>query len=298
MVIHRRRAIRRKTLFSVFLFLAIIAVLFWTLAPVYWLIVSSITTTAELASVPPHWVPYSPTFERYLSIIKGGTIHFRGTEIQSPASLFKYSIWNSVVIATVTMVICLFLGTLAAYAIARLRFPFRNTLLSAAIMVQALPPIVLLIPFYWILRDLGLIDTKLALIITNTSLLLVYVIWVMSNYFRSVPIELEEAARIDGCSRIQALFRVVLPVSAPGLVASGLLVFLFAWDEFLFALTYTSSVNAKPITVAIGEFSTQHSIDYGMMMTGGVLAAIPPVILALLFQRFIVSGLTAGSVKE
>lgn len=289
--------LRRKTVTSITNYLCVAIIIVWSLAPVYWLVVSSITTTSELASVPPHWIPQQPTLERYTSILTAKTIAFRGSEIRSPASLFRRAMWNSTVVAGTTTIICLCLGSLTAYAFARLRFPLKGVLLSTAIGIQMLPPIALLVPLYWILKDMRLINTRTSLIMVNTSLLLVYVIWVMTGYFRSIPKELEDSARVDGCSRLSALFKIILPVSTPGLVATGLLTFLLAWDEFMFALTLTNSVEAKTITVAIGEFSTQYGIDYGMMTTGGVFAAIPPVVLALIFQRFITSGLTSGAVK-
>jgi len=155
----------------------------------------------------------------------------------------------------------------------------------------------ILVPVYTIIRDLKLMDTLQGLIIIYSALIMPFAVWIMRGYFLTIPRDLEDAARIDGCTRIGALIRVVIPLSAPGLVATSLFCFLLSWEEFLFALIFTSSPAAKTIPVAIAEFTGRHAIDYGMMATGGVIAAIPPVLIALLFQRYLVSGLTSGAVK-
>jgi multiple sugar transport system permease protein len=142
-----------------------------------------------------------------------------------------------------------------------------------------------------------LLNTPYILIITYLSFALPFAIWLMASFFQTIPIELEDAARIDGCTRLQTLWRIIMPISAPGLVSTGLFVFLTAWDEFFFALIFTSTVAAKTVPVAIAEFTGRYVVDVGGMMTGGVLAAIPPVLLSLIFQRYIVRGLTAGAVK-
>jgi multiple sugar transport system permease protein len=142
-----------------------------------------------------------------------------------------------------------------------------------------------------------LLNTPYILIITYLSFALPFAIWLMASFFQTIPVELEDAARIDGCTRLQTLWRIIMPISAPGLVSTGLFVFLTAWDEFFFALIFTSTVAAKTVPVAIAEFTGRYVVDVGGMMTGGVLAAVPPVLLSLIFQRYIVSGLTAGAVK-
>jgi multiple sugar transport system permease protein len=160
-----------------------------------------------------------------------------------------------------------------------------------------LPPIMILVPLYTIMRDLRLMDTRLGLIIVYSALIMPFAVWILRGYFQSIPHELEDAARIDGCTRLGALIRVVLPLSAPGLVATALFCFLASWEEFLLALVFTSSPAAKTIPIAIAEFTGRHAIDYGMMAAGGVIAAIPPILMALVFQRYLISGLTSGAVK-
>jgi len=160
-----------------------------------------------------------------------------------------------------------------------------------------LPPIALVIPLYLGLAALGLLDTKTGLVVTYCSIVTPFCLWTMSNYYLSLPPDLEDAARVDGCSRVGALVRVILPLSRPGVLTTGMFGFLLAWDEFLFSLIFTSTTNAKTIPVAIAEFTGKYSSDFGLIAAGGVLATLPPLVLALVFQRYIAGGLTSGAVK-
>ncbi len=261
------------------------------LGPFIWLFISSISPASELISVPFHWFPAHPTFSRFRDIF------FQQVNGDNVAANFRVSMLNSFIVATGTTAVSIMVGSLGAYAFARLKFRFRRTILFGFLSVYMLPPIVLVIPLYLIIANLGLLDTKLGLVITYCSLITPFTLWTMSNYFRTLPVDLEEAARVDGCSRMGAFFRIVLPLSRPGLFASALFAFLLAWDEFLFSLIFTSTTNAQTIPVAIAEFAGKYSSDYGLVCAGGFLAALPPVILALIFQRNIIGGLTAGSVK-
>jgi multiple sugar transport system permease protein len=160
-----------------------------------------------------------------------------------------------------------------------------------------LPPIALILPLYQIMGALGLRDTPLALILIYSSFVTPFVIWIMRGYIQTIPAELDDAARVDGCSRLGALIRVIVPVSVPGLLSTALLAFLMAWDEFLYALILTSTNASKTLPVALNDFIGRYGLDFGLLATGGVIAALPPVVIAFLFQRHIVAGLTAGSVK-
>ncbi|HYT78052.1 MAG TPA: carbohydrate ABC transporter permease, partial [Actinomycetota bacterium] len=160
-----------------------------------------------------------------------------------------------------------------------------------------LPPIAILIPLYLTMVRLHLLDTKIGLIIVYCSFITPFVLWILSGHFRTIPRDLEDAARIDGASRLGALFRVTLPLARSGLLATALFGFLLAWDEFLYALIFTSSGQAKTIPVAIAEFQGRFTVDFGLVAAGGILAAIPPLLIAFAFQRYIVSGLSSGAVK-
>lgn len=211
--------------------------------------------------------------------------------------MFKSTLANSFIVSATVTLVGLLIGSLAGYSFGRLRFSGRKAGLMMIMATRMLPSISIVIPLYLIFGNLQLVDTKFTLIVLYLTFTLPFTIWLMASFFQSIPRELEEAARIDGCTRLGALYRVIFPLSLPGFVATGIFTFMMAWDEFFFALIFTSSYNAKTVPVAIAEFTGRHAIDYTAMTTGGVLAAIPPVILALIFQRFIIKGLTSGAVK-
>lgn len=260
-------------------------------APIAWLLISSISTRAELLKIPLSWIPEHPTLQNYADIL------FPGENASEVAATFKVTMGNSLLVATTTTAICLVIGSLAAYALARMQLPFRRLYLLGILGTRMIPEISLVIPLYIIAAKLDWINKPQVLIVTYLSFALPFAIWMLASFFETVPLELEDAARIDGSSRLGTLLRVVLPVAAPGLVSTAIFTFLLSWDEFFFALIFTSTLQAKTVPVAIAEFTGRYAVDITAMMTGGVLAALPPVILALIFQRYIVSGLTTGAVK-
>lgn len=259
------------------------------LAPPAWLFISSISSQRELLNVPVHWIPQEPTFDRYRQIALAG-----GSD---SAAVFRRSMLNSLIIATSVTAICLVFGSIAAYSFARMRFAGHGRLLYLLLISYTLPPIMLVVPLYTIMGDLGWTDTLHGLIVVYSALIMPFAVWIMRGYFQTIPAELEDAAMTDGCTRLGAFVRVILPLSAPGLVATALFCFLLAWEEFLLALIFTSSPAAKTIPVAIAEFTGRHAIDFGMMAAGGIIAAIPPVLIALVFQRYLISGLSSGAIK-
>ncbi|MCL2781924.1 MAG: carbohydrate ABC transporter permease, partial [Actinomycetia bacterium] len=188
-------------------------------------------------------------------------------------------------------------AVLGAYAFARLRFRFRGGVFVLFLITYMMPPLALIIPMYLTMSTMGLLDSRIGLIIIYCSFTTPFALWLLSSYFEQLPVELEEAARVDGCTRIGALIRIILPLARPGIIAAGLLSFLAAWDEFFYALIFTSSAASKTIPVALSEFVGRYSLDFGLMAAGGLLAALPPVIIALALQRYITSGLATGAVK-
>ena len=285
---------RLQTYFGPLVFYALVFLLvFAMLAPFVWMIISSISPTNELASRPPHWIPNNPTLLRYIALIFGPQ---PGMNMPIAAARFVSALNNSLLISGMTTLVCIFAGTTAAYALVRLPVPGKNNFLFGMLSAQMLPVIVIIIPLYLVMQSLRLMDTWYGMVILYSGFMLPTVIWIMHGYFQTLPEELEEAALIDGCTRLGALVRVVLPISGPGLVAITAFAFLYTWNEFFMALIFTGS-NSKTITVIVTEFSTQAGIDYGLMMTGGVIGSLPPLILALLLQRYIVAGLTSGAVK-
>jgi multiple sugar transport system permease protein len=194
-------------------------------------------------------------------------------------------------------IICVMIGSLAAYALVRIPFKMNRAIQLGIMGTRMIPEVSLVLPLFMIASTLKWINKPVVLVVTYLSFALPYTIWLLMTYFQTVPIELEEAARLDGCNRLGILFRVVMPISIPGLISTGMFVFLLAWDEFFYALIFTSTLASKTAPVAISEFVGRYSVNITGMMAGGILAALPPVILAFLFQRYIVRGMTAGAVK-
>lgn len=276
---------------NILLTVLVLFVLMWTLLPFLWLVKSSLSPRADLLSVPPVWIPHGLSFEHFVRLLTGTGAGSGAVEN------FRDALRNSFVVALLTSCFCIGAGSLAAYAFARLPVPGRKPLFLSLLVAEMVPSISLLVPLYMMTTRVQLFDTYAVVVILHSTFILPFVTWFLTGYFRSLPRDLEEAALIDGCSRMQALLRVVAPVSLPGLSAAAIFSFLESWNEFLFALNFTTSYNAKTLPVALAEFVGKQRLDYGLMCTGGVVAALPPVLFALLFQRFIIRGLTAGAVK-
>lgn len=290
----RKRHVRRRIISGPCMWIAIIIIAVFTLGPFLWLVSSSFQSMRELLSIPPHLIPRNPTFSnfrRLFSAEEGGIHAMKG-------STFLASIRNSVIVSGWTTVICLILGVPAAYSFARLNLPWKRALLLFILALTMLPSMTVIIPLYVIGQKAGLLNTRLSLIVAYTTFGLPFMIWIMNGYFLTLPGELEDAAKIDGCSIPQAFFRVALPLSAPGLATAAIFTFLAAWDEFIFALVFTSTYESKTLPVALSEFVGRFSIDWGLMTTGGLVATLPPVIIALALQKYLIAGLTSGALKE
>lgn len=280
---------RASRSYMVFIYVAAVFTAAIILAPFVWLLISSIAAPTDLLARPLRWIPANPSLSRYAELISGKS--------SDTAVTFQAGMLNSAIVATSSVLISLGVGIFGAYAFARLRFRFQRGILLLFLSTYMLPPIAILISLYLTMVQLHLLDTKLGLILVYCSFITPFVLWIMSGYFRSIPRDLEDAARIDGCSRMGALFRIILPLARPGLLATALFGFLLAWDEFLYALIFTSSLGSKTIPVAIAEFTGRHTVDFGMVAAGGILASLPPLVIAFVFQRYIVGGLASGAVK-
>ena len=283
--------ITRKFFRKLVLFLLTLPVLLFIFSPILWLFDASLSTQVELYAVPPHWIPQHPTINNYLEII------FPNLAASSVPRTFAVSLLNSLKISSAVTFICILLGSLAAYALVRIPFRFNRAIQIGILGTRMIPEVSLIIPLFIVASSLDLINKPIVLIIAYMSFALTYAIWMMIAFFQTVPVELEEAARLDGCTRLGILWRVVMPISVPGLISTAMFIFLVAWDEFFYALIFTSTLAAKTVPVAIAEFIGRYAININGMMAGGILAALPPVILGLIFQRYIVSGMTAGAVK-
>jgi multiple sugar transport system permease protein len=264
---------------------------FFIFFPILWLLSASFSTQVELFTVPIHWIPLHPTFQNYLDII------FPNQATSSVPRTFAVSLVNSLKISSAVTFISILVGSIAAYALVRIPFRFNRSIQLGIIATRMIPEVSLVLPLFIIATSLQLINKPAVLILAYLSFSLPYAIWMLIAFFGTIPVELEEAARLDGCNRFGILFRIVLPISGPGLVSTAMFTFLLAWDEFFYALIFTSTLASKTVPVAMAEFIGRYAMNTTGMMAGGILAALPPVILAFIFQKFIVSGLTAGSVK-
>lgn len=255
------------------------------LAPLLWHGISSLKTAAELTAIPPLYWPTSPTVENYSELFH-----------RHPFAIYYL---NSFVIASLASLLCVGSASLAAYRLARFRASMRSLISSALLVVAFFPPVVFLFPLYELVRKTMLVNHPWALITTYATLNLPFAIWLLTRYFQQIPGELEEAAAVDGLTPLQTFRRVALPLAGPALMTTGLLVFIFSWNEFMFALTFMNAESAKTVTVGLatlsGAFSYQ--IPWGLLAAGVIASSAPLIVLALLFQRKIVEGLTAGALK-
>ena len=284
---------RRRT---VLLALAALVVAIYILAPFGWLLLTSFMHEQDALSVPPQWIPQHPTLANYETFFHpSGTraiVGSRAAEETLPGML------NSFLAALGTAALNLVLGTLTGYSLARYRFRGRGGLLGVYLGSRMLPGIALIVPLYLTLKNLGLLDHLSALIVTYVTFTLPFTIWLLKNYFQTIPRALEEAAFMDGCNWLQMLIRVLLPSAMPGLVAAAMFAFMTAWNDYLFAVILTSTTASKTLPVVVAGFATDVTTERTLMATSGVLAIVPPLVLAFLFQRLIVQGLTSGAVKN
>ena len=292
----------------VLLFVASIAFLGYVLAPIAWLVSSSFQSESEITSKPPHWVPHQPTIDNFAAIFtaRDQVVTYETRKEADPASggfipsTAKYllpSMWNSFIVALAVVVLNLLVSIPAAYAMAKIRFIGRSASIYFMLATRVIPDIALVVPFFLFIRKLGLLDNLLSLIITYLAITVPFSVFVLVSYFESLPDELDKAARVDGCSRLQTLLHVFLPLALPSLVAVVLFTFLTSWNEFLLALMFTQTPASQTMPIIVASFASDFTISFSFINAAGVLAIIPPVLLAIMFERYIVSGLTAGAVK-
>ena len=290
--------------------LAIASMVFlaYILAPVGWMVSSSFQNEAEITSKPPHWIPHEPTLENFAAIFqeseKKVTYETRrqgdtatGGYIPSTAKNLLPAMWNSTIVAVVVVVLNLLVSIPGAYALAKIRFIGRSGSIYLMLTTRVIPDIALVVPFFLFIRKLGLLDTLSSLVITYLAVTVPFSIFILMSYFESLPDELDKAARVDGCSRMQTLVHVFLPLALPSLVAVVLFTFLTSWNEFLLALMFTQTPASQTMPIVVASFTSDFTISFSFINAAGVLALVPPVVLAVMFQRYIVSGLTAGAVK-
>lgn len=294
----------RKTV----IFIASLLTATYVLAPIYWLVASSFQSELEIVSVPPHWIPHQPTLENYAAIFaepdKKVTYETRregdpssGGYIPSTATNLIPGMVNSLIVSIVVVVLNLLIGIPAAYALAMIRFRGRSASIYFMLSTRVIPDIALVVPFFLFIQKLGLMDTLGSLIITYLAITIPFTVFILTSYFESIPEELDRAARVDGCTRLQTMLRVYVPLAWPALVAAILFTFLTSWNEFLLAMLFTQTIASQTMPIVVASFTSDFTISFAFINAAGVLAVVPPVILAVVFERYIVSGLTAGAVK-
>jgi multiple sugar transport system permease protein len=263
-------------------------ILLWTLIPIYWTVNTSLQTDAQVTSRPANYLPPTPTLRNYAALLTADT---------DTAQAIRASLMNIVIECLAATIVTVLLSTLAAYAFARMRFRGRRVLFYAVLATMAFPAYTTLIPLYKIMSWLGLVNTYTGIVLVYVSGFLPLATWILYNYMSSLPRSIEEAARVDGASRLEVLWHVVVPLARPGIVSTAIITFLFAWGQFLFPLVLSSDLSTEPLTVAIAALQGRHTVPFSLMSAAGVLAISVPAIIALLLNRYIVSGLLAGSVK-
>ncbi len=293
----RRRAGLRIPWRGIVLYTVSLVVALWILLPFSWIVISSFMHEVDAIAVPPEFIPHRVTLDNYLAFFLPDRLGPNQYVGQSAAQDAPRALLNSTVVAVSIVVINLTLGSMAGYAFARLQFRGNVGLLVFYLGSRMVPPLAVMIALYGLIAALGLLDTLGALILTYTTFTVPYSIWILQSYFRTIPIELEDAARVDGCNWLGMMVRVFLPVATPALAATALFAFLSSWGEFLFALIFTTSMNSKTMPIIVSQFVTDIDTSPVLLSASGVLAVIPPLVLALVFQKLIITGIAAGAVK-
>ncbi|MEY4206397.1 MAG: hypothetical protein RL255_234 [Actinomycetota bacterium] len=269
---------------KIFSYLILLTAVFVSLFPIFWTLSTSIKTRVDTFTLPPKFFNFSPTLKNYQSLLQ-----YDG---------FWRIYFNTILITFCTTVLCLIVGSLAAYALARTpRFRGRNSLEILMIIVRALPGIVIILPLYNLSSYLGLYDKIWALILIYAGFNIPFAIWLMTNFFDQVPIEIEDAARVDGANNVQLFVRVLLPLVAPGLVATGVFVALLSWNEFLIPIIMAGE-DSKTLPILVSSFISNRTLDWGPMAAAATFALIPIIIFTVVIQKWLVVGLSGGAVKE
>lgn len=266
--------------------LLLILIIVYTIFPFYWALISALKPERELIQTPATWVPQAPTLQNFQAVFQNDK--------------FLRGLLNSTVVSIVVVMLALTFGSFAAYALGRLKFRGKRWVLYVILSMTLFPQISILPGLFSVVNDLGLYGNITSMMVTYLIFTLPFTTWVLTSFFRTLPAELEQAALVDGCTPFQTFYKILLPLTAPALVTTGLLAFIAAWNEYLFALTFTlTQPAAETVTVAITKFTgiIARNEPFGEIMAAAVVVTVPLVILVLVFQRRIVQGLTAGAVK-
>lgn len=251
--------------------------------PFFWMVTTSLKTNADVITVPPQLLPPHFYWESY-------------AKVWTDANFLLYFL-NSLKVAGLNTVLSVSLAIMAGLGFSRFRFRGSQPLQMVALFAQLFPLVLLVTPYYSIMKVLGILNSHKSLLLAYTSFVLPFSIWMLTNYFKAIPSEMEEAAMIDGCSRLQALIKVTIPLAAPGIVATTINAFVLAWNEFLFAQTFIDSPQLRTLPIGLRSFMGQYDTEWNLLMAGAVVSTIPVILLFIILQKHLIGGLTAGAVK-
>ena len=265
------------------------ALTIFSLLPMVWMLITSVKTQFAALQYPPEWIPKNPTVEQYVRLL-------------SPANdvgreFLRYLV-NSLWVSFASTVLGVVVAVPAAYAFSRFRFPGRNLLFYAVLLRNMFPAVVFLMPLFIMMRFLGLVNTQASLILTYLTFGLPLSIWLLKGFYDNIPVQLEQAARIDGASRFQAFLLVVMPLSAPGIIATAIYSFIMAWNEYVYALTFLNDKDRLTLPVGLQRFFTEYATNWPGLMAASFIMSVPVVVLFLILQKYFVRALTDGAVKS
>lgn len=263
----------------------LVFLLFWTFFPIYWMLATSFKTNMDVFKLPPDFWPVAPTMENYAGLF-------------SPETPIMRFFFNSFLTAILTVIVTIILATFTGYALSRLEFRFREQILVSVLITQMFPLVVMLAPLYVLYNKAHLLNTYVGMVIAFTSFALPFGIWMIKGFVDTVPYEIEQAAMVDGCTRFQAMIKVVLPLTLPGIVSTGIFAFLDAWNNLLFPMVLTNDIAMKTLPAGLVlVFTGAFKHNWGGMMAACILSTIPVVVIFILLQRYLVEGMTGGAVK-
>ncbi|MFQ6161009.1 carbohydrate ABC transporter permease [Sinorhizobium meliloti] len=262
--------------------LPVLLIVLFAMGPFVWMVLTSLTPTEALNATGVSVSPAGWSLDNYVRLLQ--------------QTSFLDNMLDSLIIACGTVVLGLAVAVTAAYAFSRFRFAGRKLLMLQFLLINMFPIVLLILPLFVLMRKAGILDTHFGLILANATVAIPFAVWMLTSYVGAIPKSLDEAAMIDGCSRLTALFRVVLPLTIPGIISTGIYIFITAWNEYLYALTLGGR-NVRPVTVAIQTLIGEYQIEWGLLAAGAVVGAMPATILFLLVQRRLIGGLTQGAVK-
>jgi len=266
----------------------LILLVLYAILPMVWMLITSVKSQFAAIQYPPEWIPGNPTLEQYRRLLSPSN--------EVGAQFLRYML-NSIYVSTLTTVFGVAVAVPAAYAFSRFKFPGRNALFFSVLFRNMFPAVVFLMPLFIMMRWLGLVNTHASLIITYLTFGLPLSIWLLKGFYDNIPVELEQAARIDGCTRFQAFWMVVMPLSAPGIIATAIYAFIVAWNEYVYALTFLNDDEKLTLSVGLQRFFTEYATNWPGLMAASFIMSVPVVVMFLVLQKYFVRALTEGAVK-